>query len=143
VRRSRFESGATGSLERHWHAVGMQVVREVVRPAEASVSCVPVRGRAGADEVQQPLLQVSGRPTQHEAGADTGSQRRPPAIPAPTSPATANKVPQAATMATKEERSSRREMNMTPRNEQGKRRQRSFEPRATFVEPIRFYAYIS
>jgi hypothetical protein len=112
VRRSGFESGAMGLLERHWHAVGVQVVREGVRSAGAADSSVPVRERAGADanEVQQPELQVSGRPAQHEA--DAGSQRRPSAMPASATPATAKNVPMVAARATREERSWRRDGNM-------------------------------
>ena len=104
VRRSGFESGGvTGSLGRHWHAAGMHVVREVVRPAGAADSSMPVRGRAGTDEVQQPLLQVSGRPAQQDEKA-AEPQSRPRTTPASAMPAVANNAPQIAARAIHEER---------------------------------------
>jgi hypothetical protein len=108
VRRPDFESGATGSLERHWHAVGLQVVRVDVRPAGAADSSVPVRGSAGTDEEQHPVLQVSGRPAQQAARA-AEPQSRPPTTPASAMPAVATNAPQIAARAIHEERRWRRE----------------------------------
>jgi hypothetical protein len=112
VRRSGFEPGAAGSLERHWHAVGMQVVREVVRPLEIPGSCLPVREKAGAEEdLQQLLVQVSERPAQQQERAEE-PQWRPPVTPASALSAVAQDTPQIAARATSESRRKRRAMDM-------------------------------
>jgi hypothetical protein len=62
VRRSGFEAGAAGSFERHWHAAGMQTIREVESLAGAGIPSVSGSAREGADpeEQQHPRVHVSG-----------------------------------------------------------------------------------
>jgi hypothetical protein len=86
----------------------MHVVREDAIPAGAADASVPVRGRAGTDDVQQPLLQVSGLPAQQDDPA-AEAQWRPPIMLASAVPAVAKNAPQIAARAIHEEQRWRRE----------------------------------
>jgi hypothetical protein len=111
-RRSGFELGAAGSLERHWQAVGMQTVREAVRATGVGASPVSDRDGTDAEEAQHLLLQVLGRPAQQEARA-AESQQPPPIVLPCAMLVIAKNAPQIAIRATKERRSRRGRSVMT------------------------------